>query len=366
MHILVTGATGFLGEPLVRRLLADGAQVRVLARAPERAQAVCALGAEVAVGEVTDAAAVDRALAGVSVVYHLAGKLFMPGVPVHEYERTHVEGTRVLVRGCQQRTQRTQVTRFIHCGTTGVLGTTGAHPADENAPYAPTNAYERTKLDAELLVRDAIQRGFPAVVVRPGLVYGPGDLHLLGFFRSIQRGLFRPIGRQPVWLHPIYIDDMTEALVVSATHPRAVGECFHIAGREPTTLAHLAATIADALEVAPPRGWIPLPVARLIATAGDLLPGTLKQMAPLTRSRLDFLTHSRAYDVSKAREVLGFTSLTDLPEGIGRAVAWYRQEGYLAPRRNAQMAEGAANGATARMLTGHEAGGAGHTQRRPA
>src|SRR5262249_61182512 len=158
----------------------------------------------------TDDDALSRALDGTTTVYHLAGKLFIPGVPEAEYRRIHVDGTHALLKECRR---RPDLQRLVHCSTTGVLGVTGDQSADENAPYRPTNAYEQTKLEAELLVRDAMREGLPAVAVRPGLVYGPGDLHLLGFFRSIQRRLFHPIGCRPVWLPPIYIDDMTEAFV---------------------------------------------------------------------------------------------------------------------------------------------------------
>jgi dihydroflavonol-4-reductase len=326
MGVLITGATGFLGEHLACHLLADGVPVRVLARSPAKARSLVARGAELVVGDITDEAALRRALQDVTVVYHLAGKLFIPGVPAAEYAQTHVAGTRILLAQCRE---QAQIEQFVHCSTTGVLGVTGDRPADERTPYRPTNAYERTKLEAELLVRAAWQQGFPATIVRPGLVYGPGDLHLLGFFRAIQRRLFRPVGRRPVWLHPIFIDDMTEALLRCGQHPRAIGECFHIAGREPVTIATLAATIAGALGVAPPRGWIPLPVAWGLAAASEVLPARLKQVAPLTRSRLDFLTHSRIYDVTKACQVLGFAAPTQLPDGIARTVAWYRAEGYL-------------------------------------
>ena len=332
MRVLITGATGFLGEHLSRRLLTDGDQVRVLARSAAKARPLVEQGAELVEGEITDGDALRRAIADVAVVYHLAGRLFMPGVPAEDYHRTHVEGTRTLLALCRE---QTSLTRLVHCSTTGVLGAGGDRPADENAPYQPTNAYERTKLQAELLVREAIGQGVPAAIVRPGLVYGPGDLHLLGFFRTIQRGLFRPIGRRPVWLHPIYIDDMTEAFVRCGRDPRAAGECFHIAGQEPATIATLAGTIANALGVAAPRGWIPLPAARALAAAGDALPGQLKQAAPLTSSRLDFLTHSRVYDVAKAKQVLDFVAATDLPAGIARTGAWYRQEGYLPLARQA-------------------------------
>ena len=326
MRVLVTGATGFLGVNLVQRLLAGCESVRVLTRSAAKAALLAKQGADPVVGEITDRQTSSAALQGVEIVYHLAGRLFAPGVPAAEYYRTHVEGTRALLDCCRE---QPSLRRFVHVSTTGVLGVTGERPADESAPSAPTNAYEQTKWKAELLVREALQQGLPAVIVRPGLVYGPGDLHLLGFFRTIQRGLFRPIGSQPVWLHPIYVDDLIEAFLCCGQHPQAVGECFHMAGQKPVTIATLSSTIAAALGVAPPRGMIPLPPALAVAAVGDLLPARLKPLAPLTRSRLDFLTHSRVYDVTKAQQVLGFVAATDLPVGIAQTVAWYRQQGYL-------------------------------------
>ncbi len=322
----MTGATGFLGTNLVRRLLDGGERVRVLARSTARASELVALGAEVVAGDITDPKAVAAAVDGVDVVYHLAGRLFIPGVPETEYRRTHVDGTRVLLRQCQE---HEGLRRFVHCSTTGVLGATGDNAAGENAPFAPTNAYEATKAEAELAVREAWALGFPAVIIRPGLVYGPGDMHLLGFFRAVLRHQFRPIGRVPVWLHPIYVDDMTEGMVLAAEHPAALWECFHIAGRQPATLAMLADAIARAAGTTLRDGHIPMAAARALAAVGDRLPPRLRRSAPMTSSRLDFLTHSRVYDVSKAGRVIGFSAATELADGIARTVAWYRRMGYL-------------------------------------
>ncbi len=182
------------------------------------------------------------------------GRLFEPGVPAAEYQRTHVEGTKLLLECCGN---GSRPRRFVHCSTTGVLGVTGDQPADELAPVRPTNAYEATKAEAEQAVRDAWRSGFPAVIARPGLVYGPGDLHLLPFFRAVLQRRFRPIGRQKVWLHPIYISDMTDALVQCGEQDTAAGQCFHLAGREPATLADLAAAIARAGGTRPPPGISP-------------------------------------------------------------------------------------------------------------
>lgn len=335
--VLVTGATGFLGRSLVSRLLAGGARVRMLTRSPARARPWADQGARVIEGDITDQAAVRAAVDGAQAVYHLAGRLLVPGVPAGEYQRTHVDGTKTLLECCRQ---APDLARFVHCSTTGVLGVTGEHPAGENAPIRPTNIYEATKAAAELLVRESWRAGFPAVIARPGLVYGPGDLHLLPFVRSVLSRRFRPVGRRAVWLHPIYIDDLTEALVRCGRRDAAAGECFHLAGPEPVSLAGLADALARAGGTSLPPGHIPLPAARAVALAGDLLPRGLRAAAPLTRSRLDFLTHSRTYDVTKASHLLGFTAPTDLQTGAAKTVSWYRQQGLIPAAGDAAGAAG--------------------------
>jgi nucleoside-diphosphate-sugar epimerase len=325
---LITGGTGFLGASLTRRLLSDGARVRVLARSPARAKPLADQGAEIVTGDINDQAAVRAAVDGMQVVYHLAGPLLLPGIPDTEYRRTHVLGTKLLLECCEK---APGLQRFVHCSTTGVLGVTGDRPADEDAPFRPTNIYELAKAEAETAVRAKWQQGFPAVIARPGLVYGPGDIHLASFFQAIFRHRFRPIGRQDARLHPIYIDDMTEALVRCGQRKAAIGECFHLAGKEPMAIRELASVIARAEGTRLPSGHIPLLAARAVAGFGDRLPPALKQHAPLTRSRLEFLTHSRVYDVSKAWRLLDFAAATDLSTGIGQTVAWYRRCGYLPP-----------------------------------
>ena len=338
--VLVTGATGFLGGNLARRLLADGAQVRVLARSQSRAQPLAALGTQVIIGDVTSQQAVKAAIDGAQVVYHLAGRLFEPWVPAQEYARVHVDGTQVLLDQCER---TPGLTRLVHCSTTGVLGPTGDRPAAEDAPLRPGNAYEATKAEAEQLVLGAGARGLPVVIARPGLVYGPGDVHLAGFFAAVLRRRFRPIGRRPVWLHPIYVDDLTTALLACSRDEKAVGESFHLAAPRPVTLADLAQVIAQAAGTSAAGGFIPISAARAVAWAGDLLPAQVRASAPLTTSRLDFLTHSRLYDVSKAERLLGFTASTDLAAGITQAMTWYRRNGYLPPAEPAGQASGRAS-----------------------
>lgn len=326
MKVFVTGATGFIGSNLVQYLLNSGQTVNILARSESKARPFLELGANLIQGEITDYQALQAGLGGVEVVYHLAGKLFAPDVPLKEYYRIHKEGTRVLLDCCQR---QSRIKRFIHISTTGVLGASDELPRDENASCNPTNAYEDSKWKAELQVREAIQQGFPAVIIRPGLVYGPGDLHLLGFFRMIKYGLFRPIGKKPVWLHPIYIDDLNQAIFYCSHSSQAIGECFHIAGQAPVTIAQLASTIAAAFGKRLPNGYIPLPLATALAVIGDMLPNNIKSFAPLTRSRLEFLIHSRVYNVTKAMRILNFCGETELSKGITQTVAWYQEHRFI-------------------------------------
>ena len=337
MTVLVTGGTGFLGASLTRRLLADGARVRVLARSRAKAEPLVGLGAEIVVGDINDQVAVRAAVDGVQLVYHLAGPLLVPGIPAEEYGRTHVSGTKLLLDCCGE---APGLERLVYCSTTGVLGVTGDRSAGEGAPFRPTNIYELSKAAAEAAVQARWGPDFPAVVARPGLVYGPGDIHLLAFFQAIYRRRFRPIGRREAWLHPIYIDDMTEALVRCGQASAAIGECFHLAGQEPVPVSQLAEAIARAEGTQLPPGRIPVAAAWAVAGLGELLPPGLKQHVPLTRSRFEFLTHSRMYDVSKAARLLDFAAPTDLPTGLARTVAWYRQHGYLPAEATSQASTG--------------------------
>lgn len=327
MTILVTGATGFLGTALVTELMKRGEEVRILARDEQKARQQFGEAVTIITGEITDAKVVERAVDRASVIYHLVGRLYHPSIPTELYRQTHVEGTRILLTACKG---QSQLKRIVHCSTTGVHGATGTRPAAEDAPFAPTNPYEATKLEAELLALQAYKEdGLPVSVARPGLVYGPGDLHLLGFFSSIKKGLFRVIDGGRALLHPIYIDDMTSAFLLCAEKPEAVGRSYNMAGERPVTIRELAAAIARAQGKTLPGGSIPLWLANLASDIFAVMPAMQGERAPLTRSRVAFLTHSRVYDISRARNELGFVPAVDLEEGMKRTAAWYRKHGYL-------------------------------------
>ncbi len=304
MTTVVTGATGFLGSALVTELITRRIQ-----------------------GDITDAAQVRRAVEGASTIYHLAGRLYHHSVPAELYRQSHVEGTRNLLEACQG---QAQLRCIVHVSTTGVYGVTGETPAAEDAPFAPTNPYEATKLEGEQLALKAYgEQGLPVAVVRPGLVYGPGDLHLLGFFVSIKKGLFRVIDGGKALLHPVYIDDMVTTLLLCAEQSQAPGRSYNIAGEWPVTVGELATAIAHALGRELPAGSIPLWLANLASDVFAVMPGIKGERAPLTRSRVKFLTNSRIYDISRARSELGYAPKVGLEEGMKATASWYYKHHYL-------------------------------------
>jgi nucleoside-diphosphate-sugar epimerase len=335
MTILVTGATGFLGSALVAELVRRQQPVRILARDVDKARAQFGDAVTVVAGDITDIQQVRQAVNGATIIYHLVGHLYHPSVPTELYRTTHVEGTRTLLAACalfagKGSKGQPQLQRIVHCSTTGVHGVTGNTPAAENAPFAPTNPYEATKLESELLALAAYrEQGLPVSVVRPGLVYGPGDLHLLGFFSSIKKGLFRVIDGGKALLHPIYIDDMTAAFLLCAENPQAIGNSYNIAGSHPVTIRELSTAIAHALDKELPGGSIPLWLANLASDIFSITPGFKGESAPLTRSRVQFLTNSRVYNTEKAATGLCFVPRVELEEGMRRTAKWYYAHQYL-------------------------------------
>jgi nucleoside-diphosphate-sugar epimerase len=325
--VLVTGASGFIGRPLVSALLSRGHRVRVLVRTRDAATSLEALGAQPIVGDMLDPAAVRRAAADVGSVFHLAGRLFTAGSRHQDYARLHVDATVALLEACVAAPTRPDC--FVLCSTTGVHGPTGAVPAREDDPGHPLNAYEVTKSQSEHAARDIARRaGLPLAIARPGLVYGPGDRHLLGWFRAIQGGYYRVIGPGTNRLHPIYIDDAVRALMLCPSAATPAGRAYHLVGSRPVTMRELSEAIGAAVGRPVPRTHLPAPVAFAIGAALEALP-LPRRVLPLTRSRVRFMLQDRAYDGSRARKELGFTPAVDLPEGLSRAVAWYRDQGLL-------------------------------------
>lgn len=325
MKVLVTGATGFVGGSLARALINDGHQVVGLARPAADRSRLAGNDVHWVTGDVTRPDTLRGHFEDVEAVVHAAGRLGRAGVPESAYQELHVAGTRHVLQAIFETGRHP---RILYISSPGVLGPIQGPPADETAPPAPSNAYERSKAAAEQVALSFAAQGLPVVIARPEFIYGPGDRHVFGLFQAVQQGRFFYVGRGQQSCHPTFIADAVAGLQRCLGRGQP-GEIYHITGPQPVTFKTLGETIADALDVRPPRLHIPRPVAWLGAWLLEGLGRVTGREPPLSRTGVAFFSESRAFSWAKAEKELGYRPQYSLPAGVQKTVAWYREKGWL-------------------------------------
>lgn len=325
-RVLVTGGAGFTGVHLVRSLLDDGRDVRVLTRSASSVPDRLPDSVELMEGDIADPGAAEEAVRGSRVIYHLASTFREAGIPDERHRAVHVDGTGHLLEAAR----RQGIERFVHCSTVGVHGHIEDPPADETHPHDPGDIYQETKSEGERLALSYHENhGLPLTVVRPTAIYGPGDRRLLKLFRLIDRRRFVMIGDGTPRYHLVHVSDLVRGLRLAARRPEALGEVFILGGEEAPTLNELAALIADAVGAPEPRFHVP---ARPVQIAGTLCERVCRIVGvepPLYRRRVDFFTKSRWFSIDRARRELGYEPRVPLGQGLRATAGWYRDHGYL-------------------------------------
>ena len=328
MTDLVTGVTGYTGGRLAASLAGRRRHVRGLVRPSSllRADRQALSDVEICLGDLTDRGSLDQACRGVETIYHVAATYRTAGQRERTYREVNVQGTENLL----QAALAAGVRRFVHCSTGGVHGHIERPPATEDAPLAPGDVYQVTKLEAEQLARDTGTRtGLEVVVARPIGIYGPGDTRFLKLFRGIARQRFPILGSGEVFYHLTYIDDLVAGFHLCGEVPDAAGRTYLLAGPSYTTLNELAAVIADEMRVSAPRWHLPVWPVWLAGALCEAVCIPLRIEPPLYRRRVEFFTKSRAFDTTRARTELGYSPKMDLRPGIHLTATWYREQGWL-------------------------------------
>ena len=329
MRVLVTGATGFTGGHLARHLASRGDEVRALVRAGSAAaarQALAAAGVQLIEGDLRDRASLERACAGVEVVYHIAAIYRQAGLRDEEYRAVNAGAVRDVIVVAARGGAR----RVVHCSTVGVHGDVEHPPANEDAPLRPGDIYQQTKLEGEEAARDAGRSaGIEVVIARPTGIYGPGDRRLLKLFRGVARRRFVVLGNGRIFYHLTYIDDLVEGFRLCGEVPAAAGRTYILAGGEVTTLDELIGLVAEEARVARPKLRLPVWPFWIAGAVCETICAPLGIEPPIYRRRVDFFTKSRAFDISRARAELGYAPRVTLREGIRRTLDWYRDAGWL-------------------------------------
>jgi len=326
MKILVTGGTGFTGTALVRRLLEEGHSVVALDyKEGLQCDALRSAGAEVQIGSVTDPSAVGRSMQGVEFVFHLAAAFRELNVPNSFYDEVNVEGTRIVLDAAR----RAGVRKFVYCSTCGVHGNVEHPPASEDAPIRPADYYQRTKYEAEPLVKR--EAGDTEIVIlRPAAIYGPGDPErFFMIFKRVAKGTFPMFGSGKTLYHPLYIDNLVDSFLLCMPPGVGRGREYLIADDKYYPIEEIVRAVARALDVEVRIPHYPvLPVVAL----GHVVEKVCRPFGitpPIFPRRVDWYRQNRAFDISRAKKELGYQPRIELDEGLRLTGAWYRQMGYL-------------------------------------
>jgi 2-alkyl-3-oxoalkanoate reductase len=327
MKALVTGGGGFLGGALVRALRERDASVRSFSR--QAHPDLHALGVEQARGDLADAAAVAGAVAGCDVVFHVAARAGIWG-PDDAYHRTNVTGTENVLAACRLH----GVPRLVHTSSPSVVfNGRDLEGVDESVPYADhfDAAYPRSKAAAEKLVLAANSPALATVALRPHLVWGPGDNHLLPRLVARARaGQLRRIGTQAKLVDTLYIDNAVHAHLLAADRlaPGAAiaGKPYFITNGEPVELWDMVNRLLRAANAPPVTRTVPAGLALLVATVLETvhkLAGSHREPR-LTRFVVREMTTAHWFNLTAARRDLGYVPAVSTEEGLRRLAAHLR------------------------------------------
>jgi nucleoside-diphosphate-sugar epimerase len=328
--ILLTGATGFIGRNLAKELVEKGNNVRCLVRNSSNKSFLHRLGVDLAFGDVSDAGSVMKATKNIDIVYHLAAiRGEQNSIDYGTYTLVNVGGTRNLLEA----SVNANVHKFIYCSSVGVIGWWPSPPADENTPCRPTGKYHITKLEAEKVVQSYCNdRGLNATVIRPVITYGDDNSgFIFNLAKLIRAGVFRIIGNGNNYLHLVSIENLISGFTLAESNSRSKGRTYIIADEKPITIIDLASTIAKSLNAKLPTTKIPITLAKVAAKGCEsayrlLRPGC---EPPITTAKVDLLSMNRFYNISRAKEDLGYSPRVETREGIVNAIEFYKNNGRL-------------------------------------
>jgi len=322
-RILVTGATGLLGNAITRALVAEGRTVRALVRAPDRAARIVPPECELVRGDVTIAASLEPALRDCQIVYHAAGlpEQWLPDEAT--FDRVNADGTRNLA----QAALAARVERFVYTSTIDTFrfpdaGRVFDESEIDHRPKA--TAYERSKQVADRIVTDAVSRGLPAVFLHPSGVYGPGPATSPGTNQLIADLVRREVPLLlPGGIPVVHCDDAARGHLLAAERA-AVGSRY-ILSESYQSLRDIAEQVRAATGCRVP-SVMPFAIARLVANAGEMISHFTGRPPLLPKGQLTFLQYEARPTSSLAESELGWRA-RPFRQGLLETIEFLRAEG---------------------------------------
>jgi nucleoside-diphosphate-sugar epimerase len=326
VRYFITGATGFVGGHVAEACVARGHTVSTIARPTSDTTLLDRLGAIIHRGDLADSSLVQRALEEVDVVVHCAAKVGDWG-PVEDYRAVNVHALRSLLEACRGRPLR----RFVHLSTLGVYAARHHYGTDETEPLPARHidGYTQTKVEAERLILDYYRSyGIPAVLLRPGVIYGPREGAVLPRLIELLRVRRLPyLGGGKRAFNCIYIGNLVEAIFLAVDQPKALGQVYNLTDGEFVSKRRFIETVADGLNLPRPTRSVPLWLARIVAWQMERQARRSGAREPprLTQARLKLFGLNLDYSIDKAKRELGYRPRFSFEEAMKETIAWYKQ-----------------------------------------
>jgi nucleoside-diphosphate-sugar epimerase len=328
MKYLITGATGFIGPHLVRKLVSDGHTCRCLVRTGSNTEPLKASGVELVEGDITRAETLQGMADGMDRVLHMATLGHMANFRVTEsmFDAINVQGTQNIM----SEALRAGVRRVVHCSTVAAMGICEDVPATEESLCSPHHPYGRSKLKAEKNILDMItEKQLPAVIIRFSMVYGPGDSRdILKLTRMTQKGLFPKVGNRPKLTPLIHVDDAVHGLLLAA-EKGGVGEIYLITNRNSLPFDEIRQILQKALGITRWPLYVPEWAALALASLSEKIFPMLGKIPPVSRKNIESTLADRVFSIEKSQKEIGFIPEVDPVEGLKETVEWYKKKGWV-------------------------------------
>lgn len=317
MKIFITGGTGFVGRHLTTRLIKLGHQVYLLVRNKNQTDDLKNSGAIIQGGDLSTPESYAQIFSNsIEVVYHLAAISGMSwGKKEEDYYKDNVKNTKELLKVCSGK-----IKKFIYISSISAISNNNF----KNDPYG------KSKWQAEQQVLECQRQGLNTIILRPAIIYGPGDRGgvILRFIKLINQHKFYLVGSGKNHLAFVYIDDLIDGLVKALDYLKS-GQIFELPGADLLTFEETGKILCEQLGVTLPKLKIPKEFAYFAAWLFELKAKLLKQSPIISRSSITALIRNHNFSFIKAQRELGYNPQTLFTQGLIKTINWYKENNYL-------------------------------------
>lgn len=326
MKYFITGATGFVGSWVAKKLIEEGASVRCLVRKTSNLHWIEHLPLEYHYGSLSDTESFKNGIKDADYILHIAG--VTKALDIKEYYRGNVQATENLLTAVSE--VNPKIKKFVHISSQAAVGPSESEmPINESHPCNPVTDYGKSKLETEQVVQQYFDK-LPITILRPPTVYGPRDTDVFEAFRNVKFGINLKIGKIEQYVSMIHVFDLAQGIIHTAESDRGLGETYFICNDQTYSWSQVVGEIKKMMSKKPVNLSVPYPVAYGIASIIEF--GALLRGKPTILSRQKMLEIREPYWTASNQKIkteLGFSPKLKLEEGLEITYRWYKENHWL-------------------------------------